>query len=103
MVRTNKLNATTGLCPTCNNLPTCVFFATRGPVHTCELFEDYQPPRRPNPRKTEECQSRSIAAMTSEALDNVLALTGLCVNCELRHVCTFPAPPGGVWRCEEYV
>lgn len=31
------------------------------------------------------------------------ALRGLCATCALRDACEFPKPPGGVWRCEEYV
>jgi hypothetical protein len=27
---------------------------------------------------------------------------GLCSSCEDRHVCIYPKPAGGVWRCEEY-
>ncbi len=27
---------------------------------------------------------------------------GLCMNCDLRDTCAFPAPEGGVWHCEEY-
>jgi hypothetical protein len=30
-------------------------------------------------------------------------LTGLCMNCENRRVCTHPKPEGGVWHCENYV
>lgn len=29
-------------------------------------------------------------------------IKGLCTNCELRLVCAFPIPEGGVWHCEEY-
>lgn len=27
---------------------------------------------------------------------------GLCVNCSERATCSYPKPPGGVWRCEDY-
>ena len=30
-------------------------------------------------------------------------LRGLCASCDLRDVCTYPRPLGGVWNCDEYV
>jgi hypothetical protein len=97
MVQANKA---TGICSTCNNLPTCAYFARRGPVFFCELYDDHAPsnagpdtPSRPHP----------APERTLEPDEEAPGLKGLCVNCDLRHTCTYPKAAGGIWHCEEYV
>jgi len=91
----------TGICASCNNMPECFHFARRGPVFTCEQFDDYVPPRpNPTPQQKQLRAARAAAARNFELESS--RLKGLCVNCEERFDCTYPKPPGGVWHCAEY-
>ncbi|MCK4679077.1 MAG: hypothetical protein KAT48_13160 [Bacteroidales bacterium] len=91
-----KSEANRGLCSTCNNLPTCIFYQRNGSriVWYCELFDDYVP--------VQELQKpeKKVESKTEEKSKG--KLKGLCVNCEDRDTCTFPKPEGGIWHCEEY-
>lgn len=105
MVQTATARITkTGLCSTCNNVSTCFYFATRGPALFCELYDDHvngAPPVSQSRlvRTPPRAERRRPAATPPQ---KPVVLKGLCVNCEHRDTCTFPKPPGGVWRCEEY-
>lgn len=82
-----------GLCLTCLYGADCVF--QRG-VHTailqCEQFEAAE--SAPATHRTAEAEF--------EPADVADGPAGLCMNCDFRKTCTYPKPPGGVWRCEEY-
>ena len=87
-----------GICFTCTSVDTCTSRATWvGPVHHCEEFDDSdQDAKKPKlqavPQPTAEAVASPAANMRS----------GLCVNCEHRDNCAYPAVEGGVWHCEEY-
>lgn len=91
-----KSKANRGLCLTCNNAPTCIFYQRNGSriVWYCELFDDYVP--------VQELQKpeKKVESKTEEKSKG--KFKGLCVNCEDRDTCTFTKPEGGIWHCEEY-
>jgi hypothetical protein len=85
-----------GICATCNCVDTCTGRASwQGPVFHCEEFDD----------RVEMMQGEvTPEAAVGQAVDasRSTARLGLCVNCEHRQDCGFPAQEGGVWHCEEY-
>jgi len=88
-----------GLCSTCNSIDTCTGRKTwSGPVHFCEEFDDHQP-CAPKAKPAVEEDSKEAAA---PPIRNGVPRKGLCLNCDLRDTCNYPAPEGGVWHCEEY-
>jgi hypothetical protein len=94
----------TGICSTCRNMATCCYFATRGPVFFCELFEvEGHTPPNPAPPVRRAPRRRPAPARVGNPVREIPRLKGLCVNCELRSTCTYPRPPEGVWYCEEYM
>jgi hypothetical protein len=95
------IDATGGLCMTCNNAPGCYYRATRGPALFCELFDGYAPPAK---RITSEraLEPADSAATRRAAEEESSKYTGLCVNCRHRATCMHPRPTGGVWHCEDY-
>jgi hypothetical protein len=97
-------NGSSGLCMTCNNAPTCIYRAARGPVLLCETFDTYTntntPPvalanRRPGAGPTYAQVLEPVESETN-------SFSGLCVNCQHRATCVHPRPAGGVWHCEDY-
>jgi hypothetical protein len=97
----SAIDASGGLCMTCNNAPTCYYRARRGPALFCELFDDYAPPverARSEPALPSADSSPAPRAAEQEASK----YTGLCVNCRHRATCAHPRPTGGVWHCEDY-
>ena len=94
------VNGSSGLCMTCNNSPTCMYRASRGPALFCETFDYYTPPVAPASHRpdTERPSGRILEPVESE----MHTLSGLCVNCQHRAACTLLRPAGGVWHCEEY-
>ncbi len=92
---------TMGLCFTCNNSPTCLYRARRGPAQFCELFDDYLAPASGiNGRQALQAAKPSTAVRA--AAEDVPKYAGLCMNCEHRRTCAHPKPAGGVWHCEDY-
>ena len=86
-----------GLCRTCAKEPYCTLpRAPDRPVLQCEEMETLELPMHGTNAATGS--SRLVAGPAEPT-----TLRGLCVNCERREDCTFPRPPEGVWRCEEYV
>lgn len=86
-----------GLCSTCAKEPFCTLpRAPDRPVLQCEEMEVLELPTSGTTTVFGTFRARPTPAETS-------SLRGLCVNCERRADCTFPKPPEGVWRCEEYV
>ncbi|MHC4127480.1 MAG: hypothetical protein ACYSWT_09360 [Planctomycetota bacterium] len=98
MVQANMVN---GICASCNNLATCFHFARRGPVFTCEQFDDHVPSRS-NPTPQQQQLRNERAAFAAKSREETQRLKGLCVNCEHRFTCAYFKPPGGIWHCEEY-
>jgi len=95
------INASGGLCMTCNNAPTCFHRARRGPALFCELFDGYAPPAgRITSERAAPPADSSAARRAAE--EEVSKYAGLCMNCEHRRTCTHPKPEGGVWHCENY-
>lgn len=94
-IKTDKVNR--GLCSTCNNAPTCLFYQENGSrlVWYCETFDDYVPVREsiPKPEKMIEPKADDPGKRVFE---------GLCLNCTQNATCTFHKPDGGIWHCEEY-
>nr|NQU89919.1 hypothetical protein [Bacteroidota bacterium] len=86
-----------GLCTTCNNAPTCLFFLGNGSriVWYCETFDNYVSFQESIP-KTE----KMIIPKTEDPGKSVFE--GLCTNCAHCSTCNFPKHEGGVWHCEEY-
>ncbi len=95
LIKMAKVNR--GLCSTCNNAPTCLFYRGNGSriVWYCETFDDYVPVQESIP-KTE----KKIEPKTEDPGQGVFE--GLCMNCAHCATCTFIKPEGGVWHCEEY-
>ena len=85
----------TGLCSTCNNAAFCQYLKNRGyPALQCEEHDHHEPVAR----KGSSCDP-TLAARPEEGDGH---LSGLCVNCENRHSCSYGKAQGGVWHCEEY-
>jgi len=103
-----------GICITCNHRPICLSFQNslriQIPVLHCEEFEDYPPSKEEfdvdPPSINEDILRNASGASSVNDGDNDEKITeksiGLCINCENRKPCMFPAPAGGVWHCEEY-
>lgn len=43
-----------------------------------------------------------LVAASTVAVEESVAVRGLCATCVHHATCDFPRPAGGVWRCEEY-
>ncbi len=85
-----------GLCTTCTSEPVCTFPRSADrPVTSCDEFQGVvevkSSPLVVRPRDDERF-----------AIANREWFPGLCVACEKREACTFPAPEGGVFNCEEF-
>ena len=96
----SKKREYTGLCITCQNAASCIYPRDLDqPVLQCEEFDCYE-----TPMETTTVDKILAIARTRDTSDTeeVVALKGLCVNCENRTTCIFPKPETGVWRCEEY-
>jgi hypothetical protein len=90
-----------GLCITCNNAPSCFYFASRGPALVCELFDSYAPIETHLAQKSvEELPGAPFARSIAD--DEAGRSLGLCVNCENAPTCEHHKLTGGVWHCEEY-
>lgn len=90
-----------GLCYTCNNSPTCVYRAGRGPALFCELFDDYvAPPLGRNGERASQADNPATAVRA--AAEDVSKYAGLCMNCEHRRSCAHSQLTGGIWHCENY-
>ena len=91
-----KSKVNRGLCSTCNNSTTCIFYQRNGSriVWFCELFDDYVP--------VQELQKPEKKVASKTEVKSKEKFKGLCVNCEDRDTCTFTKPEGGIWHCEEY-
>lgn len=86
-----------GLCSTCNNASFCSFRKDPNrPVLFCEEFDSSSPTIRLVPT----IAKRPAADPDSRTGSN--GRMGLCMNCDRSNECTFRAPEGGVWHCEEY-
>jgi hypothetical protein len=93
----------TGICSICSNMPTCYYFAWRGPIFFCELFEA-EGHRPPNPAPpVRRAPRRPALARVGNPAGKIPRSKGLCENCEHRFTCTYPRPSEGVWHCEEYM
>jgi len=88
-----------GLCFTCNNSPSCLYRARRGPALFCELFDDYLP-QGGNGSRVAKAANPGTALRAAE--EDLSKYAGLCMNCEHRCSCAHPKPAGGVWHCEDY-
>ena len=86
-----------GLCSTCNNSPSCLFYQRNGSrvVWYCELFDDYVSIPELLPKAEKKVESKTEETSKSK-------FEGLCKNCENQDTCAFPKPAGGIWHCEEY-
>ena len=86
-----------GLCSTCNNQPSCLFYRGNGSrvAWYCELFDDYVSFSESLPQAKKKVESK-----TEETSKNKFEV--LCKNCENQNTCAFPKPLGGIWHCEEY-
>ncbi|MBD3285895.1 hypothetical protein GF359_05415 [candidate division WOR-3 bacterium] len=81
-----------GLCSTCKNARHCVFPRSADrPIMHCDEFEGIEGPK-----------TKVTPRLKPEAKTEETRFKGLCRNCENRHHCVFPKPPGGVWHCDEY-
>jgi len=87
-----------GVCAVCEHAPDCIYKADSdgSMILQCEEFQmsvpmPSLPPVSVRPRPSSTNGERSSR------------LLGLCANCDIREICTYPKPEGGVWRCEEYV
>ncbi len=81
-----------GICPSCDNSPTCVYLKAHGGVVTyCEEYFGVSAtePQRP----VRKAETRNIQAQQ---------VKGLCVNCEKNKTCGYARPAEGIWHCEEY-
>ncbi len=85
----------TGLCSTCNNSSTCVHLSSRGPVLSCELFDD----RSFSPVKDKRMVTAGGDRLPAEAPNGFM---GLCLNCDGRETCVLAGRNEGVWHCEQY-
>jgi hypothetical protein len=96
------INGSPGLCMTCNNAPTCIYHASRGPVLFCETFDahTYAPPVAPGTRRPGA--DRPAVQVLEPVETETHSFSGLCVNCQHRATCVHPRPTGGVWHCEDY-
>ena len=94
-----EIETNQGLCSTCNNRQSCMYFQARQyQVSHCEMFDAET---RPAPMLMVEHRDQSLETFETEGV-GVAELKGLCTNCENRIGCTFPKPAGGVWHCQEY-
>ena len=86
-----------GLCTSCNLAAECTFPRLPGrPVMCCEEFDGASLVAKKPPTPT----SAGAPAAGDVALDD--GPRGLCRTCELKEVCSYPKPEGGVWHCEEF-
>jgi hypothetical protein len=87
------ISAPHGICSACIHESDCTYPRAAWPVTQCGEFESYFPaPPEPPP-----VLSRSVEEENSSPIH-----VGLCGSCVDRGICTYPKPPGGVWRCEDY-
>ncbi len=94
--------ASTGLCSTCNNLPTCTLArCDQHPVMFCEEFDGVV--RAATPVAMIERTSLAVQDQRFCESQHSSKHRGLCRTCEHREGCTFPKSEGGVWQCEEFV
>lgn len=92
----------TGLCSTCNNLPTCTLRRSdKHPVMFCEEFDGVV--RAATPVAMTERTSLAVKGQGFRESEHSSKHLGLCRTCEHRESCTFPRSEGGVWQCEEFV
>lgn len=78
-----------GLCSNCEHLKDCGLVNATADTQFCEEYS-YS---RPEP---------ILKVLDKVEPDVPEGHIGLCVNCELRHTCSYPKPPGGIWFCGEY-
>ncbi len=89
----------TGLCKECEKLLVCLYPRQRYvPVFNCLEFEELSAAESPR-RGSSGTSSRLGVSVRIRAEQRE---PGLCGICELRHDCTYPRMPSGVWFCEEY-
>jgi hypothetical protein len=88
--------ASTGLCTTCTNEPSCTFPRKIGvPVMHCLEFD--------GETQAESPTARIVPLAPTPVADPPRREPGLCSWCENRPTCTFPRAAGGVWSCEEFL
>ncbi|MFC2132754.1 hypothetical protein ACFLRG_03050 [Bacteroidota bacterium] len=79
-----------GLCTTCNNAPTCLFYQGNGSriVWYCETFDNYVHIHKSIPKIEERIKSKTDDAAK-------VAFKGLCMDCIHNTACIFIKPGGG--------
>jgi hypothetical protein len=86
-----------GICSTCANESTCVYYQSRGQVvHFCEEYDGSGARLVIAPKKKTEVPAPVVK------IEKIPVFKGLCVNCEKRETCRFDKPEEGIWHCEEY-
>jgi len=87
-----------GLCSTCANESTCVYYQERGQVVLfCEEYDGNGAKLTIAPKKAPE------PVVPPVKIEKIKIFKGLCINCEKRESCQFFKPEEGIWHCEEYV
>ena len=99
MIATNA-PATTGLCSTCNNAPTCFHHARRGPALFCELFDNYVLPDAIIADRASSTKQQPFSVRAAD--EKTIQQAGLCGNCDHSSTCSHSKQEGGIWHCEDY-
>ena len=90
-----------GICSVCKHEADCIYPRSTGQiVLNCGQFEPC-PPIAPPPRDRARVELERLWEKSASE-ESETKFKGLCCSCEDRHVCIYPKPIGGVWRCEEY-
>jgi len=90
-----------GICSVCKHEADCIYPRRMGQiVLNCGQFEPC-PPVAPPRRDRAQVELEKLWEKSASEEPGT-KFKGLCTSCEDRHVCIYPKPAGGVWRCEEY-
>ena len=100
MLTEEVVTKASGICSACKHEANCIYPRSMGQiVLNCGQFEP-SPSIAPPPDRAQMELEKLWKKSTSEEAET--KFKGLCSSCEDRHVCIYPKPAGGVWRCEEY-
>ncbi len=93
------------ICQTCIHVAECAHYLNcqnQGKmIFHCENFDD-QPALHIVAGDTLSREKRFVKTAKPSLAYVEGRMQGLCINCEKRVDCSFPARDGGVWHCEEY-
>ncbi len=93
-----------GLCSTCNNSLSCIFYQNLSSfIWQCDEFDNSTSEKLIRKNNNNISESLNISNATATTNKNTNKNKGLCFNCKNCNTCSYTPVEGGIWHCEDYM